>query len=35
MPVTNAVEIPNQEFVKEKPTPRTDQTEKFRFMFWT
>ncbi len=35
MPVTRAVDIPNHEFVKEKPSPRTDQTEKFRFISWT
>jgi hypothetical protein len=34
MPVTMAREIPNHEFVREKPTPRTDQTVKFLFMSW-
>lgn len=32
MPVTRAAEIPNQEFVREKPTPSTDHIEKFLFM---
>lgn len=32
IPVIKAAEIPNQEFVSENPTPRTDQTEKFLLM---
>jgi hypothetical protein len=32
IPVTNAAEIPHQEFVRAKPTPRTDQTLKLRRM---
>lgn len=32
IPVTSAAEMPNQELVREKPRPRTDHTEKLRFM---
>lgn len=31
MPVTRAVEIPNQELVREKPMPRMERREKLRF----
>ena len=32
--VMKAAEIPNHEFVREKPTARTDHTEKLRFRSW-
>jgi hypothetical protein len=34
MPVIRAAEMPNHELVSEKPTPSTDQTEKFLFISW-
>lgn len=34
MPATMAAEMPNQEFVREKLTPKTDQTEKLRWRPW-